>query len=70
MDMIRKCLNLNPSKRPTVEELLKHPYVQQFSSPEEEINCDRTLTISIDDNKKFGIKKYREALYQDIAKKK
>ena len=68
--MITKCLYLDPLKRPTVEDLLKHPYVAQFSSPEEEIVCNRTIRISIDDNKKFGIKKYREALYQDIAKKK
>jgi len=68
--MIKKCLQFNPSKRPTIEELLHHPYVSQFSSPEEEITCDRVIKIGINDNKKFGIKKYREALYMDIAKKK
>ena len=68
--MIRSCLQFNPGKRPTIEQLLKHPYVAQFSSPEEEIRCNRVIQISIDDNQKFGIKKYREALYQDIARKK
>jgi len=28
------------------------------------------IKIGINDNKKFGIKKYREALYVDIARKK
>ena len=68
--MIKKCLQLNPDKRPTVEEALRHPYVAQFSSPDEELTCDRVIAIPINDNKKFGIKKYREALYQDIAKRK
>jgi len=49
---------------------LKHPYVSQFRSPEEEIVCDKVIKITINDNKKFDIAKYRDALYDAIAKRK
>jgi len=53
-----------------VEEALAHPYVAQFRSQEEEVTCDHVIKIMINDNKKFSIAKYRDALYEDIARKK
>jgi mitogen-activated protein kinase 15 len=44
--------------------------VKEFSSPEEEIVCASPLKITMNDNKKFSIKEYREALYADISKRK
>ena len=44
--------------------------VKEFISPEEEIACDHVIQIPMNDNKKFSIKDYREALYADIAKRK
>eukprot|EP01017_Pseudomicrothorax_dubius_P012512 TRINITY_DN1522_c0_g1_i4.p1 TRINITY_DN1522_c0_g1~~TRINITY_DN1522_c0_g1_i4.p1 ORF type:complete len:484 (-),score=114.65 TRINITY_DN1522_c0_g1_i4:146-1597(-) len=70
IDFIRRCLIFNPSQRMTVEQALKHRYVAEFSAPDEEISCDHIIKISMDDNKKFTIKEYREALYEDIAAKK
>jgi len=70
LDLIRKLLSFNPNNRLTAEESLKHKYVEQFSSPEEEIVCDTIIKISMNDNKKFSIREYREALYADIAKRK
>jgi serine/threonine-protein kinase PRP4 len=31
-DLLEKCLSLDPSKRMTPEEALKHPFLAQFSS--------------------------------------
>lgn len=54
----------------TAEDALKHRYVKEFSSPEDEIVCKEPIRITLNDNKKLGIKEYREALYEDIAKRK
>jgi mitogen-activated protein kinase 15 len=70
LDLLRKLLIFNPTQRLTAEEALKHKYVEQFHSPEEEITCDHVIEIAMDDNKKFTIKEYRDAIYADIAKKK
>jgi len=63
IDLIRKLLYFNPNQRLTVEQALEHPYVKDFHCVEEEISCDRIIPISMNDNKKFSIKEYREALY-------
>lgn len=60
----------NPTKRLSAEEALKHKYVEDFKNPDEEIVCERPIQITMNDNKKFSIKDYREALYADISKRK
>jgi len=70
LDFLRRLLVFNPSNRLTVEEALKHKYLEQFSSPEEEIVCDHIIQIPMDDNTKFSVKEYRDAIYADIARKK
>jgi len=70
LDLLRRLLCFNPNHRLTVEEALKHKYVEQFSSPDEEIVCDHLIEIPMDDNVKFTVKEYRDAIYADIAKKK
>lgn len=70
IDLLKKLLVFNPKNRLTVEEALKHPYVADFHSPEEELVRDKPIEVTMDDNKKFSIKEYRDALYNDISKKK
>jgi len=70
LDFMRKLLVFNPNHRLTIEEALKHKYLEQFSSPEEEIVCDHLIKIPMDDNTKFSVKEYRDAIYSDIARKK
>ena len=70
LDMLKNLLHFNPAKRLTAEECLQHPYVAQFSNPDEEINCTKKINIPIDDNQKFSIKEYRNKLYADIHKRK
>lgn len=69
IDLIKKLLYFNPSKRLTAEQVLKHPYVAQFHNPAEEPNCTMRINIPIDDNQKFSIREYRNKLYQDIHKR-
>jgi len=70
LDLLRKLLVFNPNHRLTVEEALQHKYVEQFSSPEEEIVADHIIEIPMDDNTKFSVKEYRNAIYDDISRKK
>lgn len=70
LDLLRRLLTFNPNHRLTAEEALKHKYVEQFSCPQEEINHKGSIVIPMDDNTKFSIKDYREAIYADIVKKK
>ena len=69
LDLLKKLLVFNPNHRLTAEQALKHKYVEQFASPEEEIICDHVITIPMDDNTKFSIKEYRDAIYADIIQK-
>lgn len=70
LDLLSKLLHFNPEKRISAEEALRHPYVAQFSNPEDEPVAERTITIPIDDNTKYSIQQYRERLYLEIVKKK
>lgn len=69
-DFLSKLLVFNPDKRMTVEEALDHPYVSDFHKIEEEIECERKVTIPMDDNQKFSLEEYREKLYDEILKRK
>lgn len=70
MDLLKKLLTFNPNQRINVEDALKHPYVIQFSNPEEEITCDHIIEVPLNDFTKLTTKEYRDAIYSHIAKKK
>lgn len=70
IDFLKRTLEFNPLKRMSVEEALRHPFVEQFHNPKEERVAPKPIEIPITDQKKLSIKEYREALYADILKKK
>jgi mitogen-activated protein kinase 15 len=70
LDLLRICVNFNPSKRPSANDGLSHPYVLQFHNPEDEFDCDRPISIPIDDNIKLTVQDYRDRLYNEVLKKK
>jgi mitogen-activated protein kinase 15 len=70
LDFLKRTLVFDPTKRLTAEQALKHPYVKQFHNPDEEIICDKIIRLPISDSKKLSLKEYRDALYNDILKKK
>jgi mitogen-activated protein kinase 15 len=70
LDLLRLCLQFNPSKRIHAGDALRHPYVVQFHNPEDEFDCDRVIRIPIDDNTKLTVQDYRERLYNEVLKKK
>lgn len=50
LDLITACLRFDPSKRPSVETLLEHPYVAQFHKPETEPAGSRLVKIAVEDS--------------------
>ena len=70
MDLLKKMLLFNPKHRITVEEALRHPYLKDFQNPQEELEYNGVIEISIDENTKYTIKEYREALYKEMVRKK
>ncbi|KAM3134463.1 Protein kinase domain [Paramecium bursaria] len=69
MDLMRRLLSFNPEQRITVEQALKHPYVAAFHNETQEITT-KPIIVPMNDNQKFSIKDYRDALYAEINKKK
>jgi mitogen-activated protein kinase 15 len=55
LDLLRRCLKFNPSKRMTAEEALSHPYVAQFHNEvEEPVYPTPPIRIALDDNTKVS----------------
>lgn len=51
----------------TVEQALNHPYVKEFKNTEDELVRDGPIETFMDDNHKYTVKEYRDALYTHIA---
>ena len=70
IDMMRKLLYFNPSRRLNAEEALKHPFVSMFHDPNSEPTCAGPITIAFDDYTKYSIHEYRDKLYYEVSKRK
>jgi mitogen-activated protein kinase 15 len=70
MDLMRRCLKLNPKERPSADEALAHPYVAKFHDEASERGAVRLVETVIDDNAKKATCVYRERLYHEIIKMK
>uniref|UniRef100_A0A7S0S0X2 Mitogen-activated protein kinase n=1 Tax=Chlamydomonas leiostraca TaxID=1034604 RepID=A0A7S0S0X2_9CHLO len=70
LDLLKKLLVFNPSKRLSVEAALRHPYVAQFHAASDEPVCPKVIVLPISDNTKYTVQEYRDRLYAEILKKK
>ena len=70
LDMIKQCLQFNPTKRFSAIEGLGHQYVQKFHNTEEEPVASTVIELKVDDNKKYSASSYRDRLYKEIQKRK
>jgi len=56
LDLLKRLLTFNPSRRISISDALKHPYVKDFHNAEDEPACSRLIKINVNDNVKFSIK--------------
>jgi mitogen-activated protein kinase 15 len=68
IDLVTRMLQFNPSKRPTVDKILRHPYLAQFHNPREEYDSPKIIYPPVSDNKKLNMKQYRQLIYDRIKK--
>lgn len=61
-------LSINPKKRPTATQVLKHPYLLSFYNQKEDLASDKIIHPPISDNKKLNVKEYRKLIYERIKK--
>lgn len=67
IDLIRRMLCFNPMKRITVDEVLAHPYLKDFSAKECSFPTRSPIQLPINDNLKMSVTFYRDALYKLMA---
>ncbi|KAG5464632.1 hypothetical protein LSCM4_00072 [Leishmania orientalis] len=67
LDLIQRLMCFNPNRRITAAEALEHPYVAAFHRPDEEPVAADPITISLPDNERLPLDKYRDAIYEQIA---
>lgn len=67
-DLLKKILIFNPDKRPSVEQVLAHPYFHSFHNPSEEPFCRFKAVLPISDNDKQSVKIYRDQIYSMCQK--
>lgn len=67
MDIISKCLSFNPEKRPTMLEIIKHPYLKEFYNKQEVIDAPGKIRVEVDDNTKLSLKEYRALIYKMVT---
>ncbi|KAG5465371.1 hypothetical protein CUR178_00074 [Leishmania enriettii] len=67
LDLIQRLMCFNPNRRIAAAEALEHPYVAAFHRPDEEPVAADPITISLPDNERLPLDKYRDAIYEQIA---
>ncbi len=64
LDLLRRLLQFNPDKRPTAEEVLRHPYVSRFHNSDDEPTLDHEVHPPLSDDQQLSVDEYRKKLYE------
>ena len=65
IDFISKLLVFNPEHRMTPQQCLDHPFVERFKGSEDESLTGEPVKLSLNDNKRYTVKDYRNKLYKE-----
>jgi len=65
-DLARQLLRFNPARRPDVRACLRHAWMADFATGDEQ-TCPAALEVPIDDDTKFSVSDYRDRLYKDVV---
>jgi serine/threonine protein kinase len=67
IDLLKKMMVFNPQKRMTVEEALKHPYLQDLHYPEDEPTREPVPSIEFEFEKyNLSLQQLKDLLYEEI----
>eukprot|EP01156_Anaeramoeba_ignava_P010460 Anaeramoba_ignava/a479814_110.p2 GENE.a479814_110~~a479814_110.p2 ORF type:complete len:335 (-),score=94.66 a479814_110:219-1223(-) len=65
LDLLDKMLTFNPDKRITVDEALKHPYLESHYDPDEATECTEKFDFSFE-NSELSTEELRKLIYEEI----
>lgn len=69
LDLVQGLLEFNPKKRLTVDQALRHKFLDEYPSMlGDELIKDKPIMIAVDDNKKLSANEYKDTLYAEIKK--
>jgi serine/threonine protein kinase len=66
LDLLGKMLQIHPKKRITVDEALKHPFMAQLHSEEDEPMAERPFDFSFEDEKLHRIR-LQELIWEEVG---
>ena len=66
IDLVRRMLCFNPKKRISVDQVLNHPYIRDFSQKEGSFPTRSLIVLPINDNDKMEVSFYRDSIYHFI----
>eukprot|EP00579_Thalassiosira_antarctica_P007627 CAMPEP_0201880084 /NCGR_PEP_ID=MMETSP0902-20130614/10791_1 /ASSEMBLY_ACC=CAM_ASM_000551 /TAXON_ID=420261 /ORGANISM="Thalassiosira antarctica, Strain CCMP982" /LENGTH=463 /DNA_ID=CAMNT_0048408049 /DNA_START=313 /DNA_END=1704 /DNA_ORIENTATION=+ len=66
LDLLKQMLQIHPRKRITIEDALKHPFMAQLHSEEDEPVCDRPFDFSFEDEKLHRIR-LQELIWEEVG---
>ena len=66
-DLLDKLLDLNPDKRITVDEALKHPFLSQLHDPEDEPTFEGTMDFSFEIDTSLDLQKMQRLILKEIS---
>ena len=67
LDLLDKMLDLNPIRRITVEEALKHPYLEQLHEPEDEPTFEGEIDFTFEYNPKLSLEELEKLIMKEIS---
>lgn len=62
LDILDKMLDLNPSRRITVEDALKHPFLETMHDPEDEPSFEGAIDFSFEEDHSLNIEKVKRLI--------
>eukprot|EP00300_Choanocystis_sp_HF-7_P023818 c2519_g1_i1.p1 GENE.c2519_g1_i1~~c2519_g1_i1.p1 ORF type:complete len:598 (-),score=143.70 c2519_g1_i1:112-1905(-) len=65
LDLLRKLIVFDPTKRLDIDGALNHRYVAKFRQLDTEITLSGPVALAVDDNKQLNIKQYQRILFDE-----
>ena len=66
LDLLDKMLDLNPSRRITVEDALMHPFLETMHDPEDEPKCEAEFEFNYETKDNLTEASIREMVFHEI----